>query len=85
MMRGSGAQLLDEINSLAWRERTAGNGNDDKTRQVSSESSIWESGTQGAEFHIISSIDRFGDEVNKTGKYAIVVTTEMGRGGRAGL
>ena len=54
MKRGSGAQLLDEINSLTWRERTAGNGNDDKTGQVSSESSIWESGTQGAEFHIIS-------------------------------
>ena len=30
MMRGSGAQLLDEINSLAWRECTVGNGNDDK-------------------------------------------------------
>ena len=70
-MRGSGAQLLDEINSPAWRGRTAaGNRNDDKTRQVSSESSIWESGTQGAKFHIISSINRFGDEVNKTGKYA---------------
>ena len=30
-MRGSGAQVLDEINSSAWRGRTAGNGNNDKT------------------------------------------------------
>jgi len=36
MMRGSVAQVLEEINSPAWQGHTAKNGDNDKTRQASS-------------------------------------------------